>query len=66
MLEQNPKKIIWGCLCDNPSIFELDYNALEERSSVYKWELFEIALHSSRIKKYIEMGIEMGELGNYI
>jgi hypothetical protein len=44
----------------------LDYKALEERCSIYKWELLEIALHPSRIEKYIEMGIEMGELSNYI
>ena len=66
LLQQNPNKISWGPLSENPSIFELDYNALEERCSIYKWELMEIALHPSRIERYIEMGIEMGELGNYI
>jgi hypothetical protein len=63
---KNPDKIVWGCLSENPSIFELDYNAIKERCSIYKWELFEIALHPSRIEKYIEMGIDMGELSNYI
>jgi hypothetical protein len=66
LLETNPNKIKWGCLSSNPSIFELDYNALKERCSIYKWELLEVVLHPSRIEKYIEMGIEMGELGNYI
>ena len=66
ILEKNPDKIGWGCLSSNPSIFELDYNALKERCSIYKWELLEVALHPSRIEKYIEMGITMGELGNYI
>jgi hypothetical protein len=53
-------------LSQNPSIFELDYNAIKERCSIYKWELLEMAFHPSRIEKYIEMGIEMGELSNYI
>ena len=53
-------------LSGNPSIFELDYNAIKERCSIYKWELLEVALHPSRIEKYIEMGIEMGELVNYM
>jgi hypothetical protein len=66
LLEQNPDKIDWGGLSANPSIFELDYNALKERCSIYKWELLEITLQPSRIEKYIEMGVEMGELGNYI
>jgi hypothetical protein len=66
LLEKNPNKIKWGCLSSNPSIFELDYNAIKERCSVYKWELLDVAFHPSRIEKYIEMGIEMGELSNYI
>jgi len=66
LLEKNSDKIDWIVLSGNPSIFELDYNALKERCSIYKWELLEIALHPSRIEKYVEMGIEMGELDNYI
>jgi hypothetical protein len=50
----------------NPSIFELDYKALSDRCSIYKWELLEIALHPSRMEKYIDMGIKMGEFDNYI
>jgi len=46
--------------------YQLDYNALEEQCSIYKWELLEIALHPSRIMRYLEMGIGMGELDNYI
>lgn len=66
LLEQTPDKNVWGCLSANPSIFELDYNAIKERCSIYKWELLEMALHPSRIEKYIDIGIEMGELCNYI
>jgi hypothetical protein len=50
----------------NTSIFELDYNALKERCSIYKWELLSIALHPSRIEKYLEMGIKWSELDNYL
>jgi hypothetical protein len=66
LLEQNPNEIDWCQLSQNPSIFELDYNAIKERCSVYKWELLEVAFHPSRIEKYIATGIEMGELSNYI
>jgi len=66
MVEKNLDRISWGCLSSNPSIFELDYNALKERCSLYKWELLEVVFHPSRIEKYIEMGVEMGELSNYI
>jgi len=37
-------------LSSNPSIFELDYEALKDRCSVYKEELIGMALHPSRIK----------------
>ena len=53
-------------LSKNPSIFELDYNALNERCSIYKWELLEVALHPLRIERYLDMGIKMSELNNYI
>jgi hypothetical protein len=53
-------------LSQNPSIFELDYKALMVRCSVYKEELLMKALHPSRIEKYLEMGVEMEELDNYI
>ena len=66
LLEKYPEKIAWEWISKNPSIFELDYNVLKERCSIYKWELLEVALHPSRIERYLEMGIEMGELDNYI
>ena len=66
LLEQNQDKIDWHCLSINPSIFELDYNALKERCSVYKEELIQVALHPSRIQKYLEQGINFAELDDFI
>jgi len=66
LLEKNPDKIEWDLLSGNPSIFELDYNGLKEYCSIYKDELLMKALHPSRIEKYLDMGISMEELDNYI
>ena len=66
LLERNPDKINWITLSTNPSIFELDYKALKERCSVYKEELMRMALHPSRIEKYMEMGLSIEDLDNYI
>ena len=64
LLEKNPEEFECEWISKNPSIFELDYNALKERCSIYKWELLSVALHPSRIARYLEMGIEWGELDN--
>lgn len=71
ILEKYPEKIDWknidfDALSINHPIFELDYDSIRYRCSVYKEELFEIALHPSRIEKYIEQGITIGELDKYI
>jgi len=50
----------------NPSIFELDYQALKERCAIYKEELIQVALHPSRIEKYLEQGIDLAELDDFI
>jgi hypothetical protein len=66
LLEANQDKINWLYLSENPSIFELDYNALKEYSNIYKEELLENALHPSRIQKLINSGIPIGKLDDYI
>jgi hypothetical protein len=66
ILEKNPDKIDWDCLWGNPSIFELDYDALKKRCEIYKEELIQKALHPSRIKKYLDQGIDFEDLDNYI
>ena len=71
ILEKYRDKIVWkkinlDVLAMNHPFCEIDYDAIRERCSIYKEELFEIALHPSRIEKYIEQGIPIGELDNYI
>jgi len=48
-LEKNNDKIYWLALSSNPSIFELDYEALEKRCNIYKEELIKKALQPSVI-----------------
>jgi len=38
-------KIDWNTLSYNPSIFKIDYEALEKRCNIYKEELIKKALH---------------------
>ena len=45
--------INWYELSKNPSIFELDYEALEKRCNIYKEELIKKALHPSVITRYL-------------
>ena len=71
--EDYPEKM-WDYLChmnyENFSVtaplFELDYDAIEKRCSIYKEELIAIALHPSRIEEYLKQGIPLDELDNYI
>jgi len=46
-------RINWYTLSRNPSIFELDYEALEKRCNIFKEELIKKALHPSIINKYL-------------
>ena len=48
------------------SIFDYDYDAIKIRCSIYKEELMQIALHPSRIENYLQQGISVEELDNYI
>jgi len=72
LIEKYPDKInyLLNLDCDNFSvnlpIFEIDYDAIEKRCSIYKEELMEIALHPSRIEKYLNQGIPFKDLDNYI
>jgi hypothetical protein len=71
--EDYPEKMwnyLWYLDYENISvdmpIFELDYDAIEKRCSIYKEELIAIALHPSRIEKYLNQGIPFKDLDNYI
>jgi hypothetical protein len=59
-------KIDWNILSFMPIIFELDYDALKKRCEIYKKELIQKALHPSRIQKYLEQGISVEDLENFI
>jgi hypothetical protein len=71
--EDYPERM-WDYLChmnyENFSvttpIFELDYDAIGARCAIYKEELMQVALHPSRIEHYLDMGITIEELDNYI
>lgn len=41
LLKENQDKINWSQLSKNPSIFEIDYNFLDNRYSIYKEELIQ-------------------------
>jgi len=50
----------------NAPIFEIDYDAIAKRCVIYKEELMQVALHPSRIESYLQQGISVDELDNYI
>jgi len=72
LIEKYPDKINYLLKLDydnfsvNLPIFEIDYDAIEKRCSIYKEELMEIALHPSRIEHYLNQGIPFKDLDNYI
>jgi hypothetical protein len=59
-------KINYTYLSKNPAIFELDYISLKERCDIYRKELIEKTLHSSRIQRLFDLGIEIEDLEIYI
>ena len=65
LLENNLDKTNLYWLCGNPSIFEIDYNLLRERCSIYKEEFIQVAMHPSRIERYLNQGISIEELYDY-
>ncbi len=72
IFEEYPEKIQCYSFLDydnfsiNSPIFEYDYDAIKKRCFIIKEELMQVALHPSRIKKYLEYGISIEELDNYI
>ena len=72
ILEKNKENILCYSFIDydnfsvNLPIFEIDYDAIEKRCSIYKEELMQIALHPFRIEYYLQQGIPAEELSNYI
>ena len=42
------------------------YDTIKNKCAIYKDELIKIALHPSRIKKLLDLGIKIGDFDNYI
>jgi hypothetical protein len=55
LLKNQPKKINWRRFAKNPAIFVLDYDALKQRCAVFKEELIALAVHPTRIHKWMSM-----------
>ena len=66
LLEKHQDKIYWSWFSKNPSIFELDYDALKERCYIYKEELVKKVFHPSKLEKLLDMGISIDELDDCI
>jgi len=72
ILEKYPEKIMtysffdYDYLSVSVPIFELDYDVINKRCSIYKDELLAVALQPWRIEEYINQGIMLGNLDNYI
>ena len=66
ILEKNQDKIDWKQLSKNPAIFELDYEALQKRCSIYAEELVQKAMHPSRIQRYLDDGYSIDDINNFL
>jgi hypothetical protein len=72
ILEKNIDKIACYAFFDyktfsvNAPIFEIDYETISKRCSIYKEELMQVALHPDKIEKYLQQGILVEDLDKYI
>jgi hypothetical protein len=57
-LEQNPDKIDWDWLSENPSIFEYDYDAMRGRMRTLAEELIANRFHPRNFEKWVGWGFE--------
>jgi len=51
LLEKNQDKIDWSKLCENPAIFELDYNQMKKNNEIMEEELIKEVMKPSRVFK---------------
>jgi hypothetical protein len=65
LLKQNTDKIDWFNLSINPSIFEIDYEALKKRTAVFKEELV-MGSSPKRIQRLLDMGIDIEDIDYYL
>jgi hypothetical protein len=62
LLRENPKKIYWSELSQNPAIFEYDYAAMRTSRAALHEELIARVFHPRRIAALLEAGIEIDDL----
>ena len=62
LLEKNQELIHWYQLSVNPEIFTYDYVAMRESYRTMKEELIQMVWHPRRVAKWLEMGMDPGEL----
>jgi len=62
LLRANPDKINGVMLCENPAIFELDYQKMKESKRELNQAIIAEAWHPKRIARWIEMGFDIEEL----
>ncbi len=66
ILEKHLDKIAWSEFSTNPSIFAYDYDAMKEKTSLYKEELIQRCLHPKRFAKYLyEYNYDLGDDSNH-
>ena len=54
LLEANQDKIDWFNLSSNPAIFEIDYDLLQKRCTIYKEELMMVCFHPKRLQYFLD------------
>jgi hypothetical protein len=55
-----------GMLIRVSSMMDYDYEKIKTRCNIYKEQLIQKTMHPSRIQKYLDMGINIEELDNYL
>ena len=60
ILKKHPERIDYRSLSENPSIFELDYDAMKETKHTLHEELIRTMLHPKNISKFEGWGFESG------
>jgi len=54
LLKESPQKIDWFLLSSNPAIFEIDYQFLADRISIFKEELIQQVFHPRKLRYYLD------------
>jgi hypothetical protein len=55
-----------GMLIRVSSMMDYDYEKIKTRCNIYKEQLIQKTMHPSKIQKYLDMGITIDELDDYL